>query len=750
MTAKDLAQFAQKANDEGNVSVTEISRILSIYNAVRVVRGQILCAGYYMRMDVQMLFGMTGIGKTALANKIYEHPSVVDRFHHRARLTLGPKYQSKDVVVDIFAQINPHIDKMGIMNRDPHELHRLLADELLHKRCLILLDDVWDDELLKYLGSLSYIKGMVMVTTRNKRIAIEANGSRKRMHEMRLLNKEESWDLLREKVFGANECPPRLWKIGKEIAKKCDGLPSLILAVAKGLASECGNIPEGWDNVAKKRDSLVFTTAENEVSKALLPSYMSLPQHFRPCFLYMGVFPRGYEISASKLFTLWAAEGFLKTDVLPENEGARILSELANRSLVMICKKGLNYFRIKICRLHSIGWHLTNYEAANKKFFHALNSHADNSAEHMKSQSRLCIHNNTLLSIKDVHDSMASLPTARSLLCTAPPSPYEVPIDLGLKFLRVLDVLTIRFYIFPIKVLELIHLRYLALTYNGNLPESISNLWKLQYLILRRHQTVKPPQDSLYLPVQIWDLKELIHLQIMGSSLPNPHFGSLLPKLSTVLDMNARNCTRGILEKLSNLRRLGVQIELEPDDDGKTYHYLNRISNLIHLKSLKCVVVNPELRYEVVAPPPSMFPRLITKLSLSGLGYPWEYMSVIGKLASLEELKFKCYAFQGPYLETNGSDFERLRYLLIQDTDLERWEIKRPRINRLGFLSIRHCYNLEQLPHSLPPIVEMVDCNPMIMSWAKETNQKLLKNSNNWGTTRFDVRSSWDGKILQK
>lgn len=250
-------------------------------------------------------------------------------------------------------------------------------------------------------------------------------------------------------------------------------------------------------------------------------------------------------------------------------------------------------------------------------------------------------------------------------------------------------------------------------------------------------------------------MKELKHLQVSGNKLPNPEGGTLLPNLTSLLEVSVHSCTNRVLKRIPNLKKLGIQIELSPDDKSDPFRNLNRVSRRLRkLESLKCVVVNPELGSGAIVPPAprSMFPQGLKKLSLSGLGYPWEHMSIIGKLPKLEVLKLQCYAFQGPVnWETDYRDFPELKFLSIEDTDLVRWDLKMPSIYNLERLSIKHCYELEELPSSLPGRVrglEVVECNPLAENWAKQMKEE------NWEirqlkTLELDVQSSWSDEKLK-
>ncbi|KAK4405531.1 Disease resistance RPP8-like protein 3 [Sesamum angolense] len=68
-------------------------------------------------------------------------------------------------------------------------------------------------------------------------------------HQMHLLNKFESWNLLHQKVFGEDSCPPEFEKIGRSIASDCGGLP-LAIHVIGGLLSEAKGRRDSWEHVA--------------------------------------------------------------------------------------------------------------------------------------------------------------------------------------------------------------------------------------------------------------------------------------------------------------------------------------------------------------------------------------------------------------------------------------------------------------------------------------------------------------------
>ncbi|KAH6795215.1 hypothetical protein C2S52_005692, partial [Perilla frutescens var. hirtella] len=301
------------------------------------------------------------------------------------------------------------------------------------------------------------------------------------------------------------------------------------------------------------------------------------------------------------------------------------------------------------------------------------------------------------------------------------------------KVLRVLKAVTIRFYEFPVEVLKLILLRYLALTCNAEIPACISKLWNLKFLIVHQHTGIKRVGVESYVPVEVWDLQELEHLEIMGRNLPDPpHPDAVLPNLKKLLDIGVESCTKAVLESLPRLEKLRIQIEFAPNGT-ETMSCFDHISCLDSLKSFHSLIINPTLLRPPL--PLAILPSHLAKLTLSGFGYAWEHMRKILELPCLEELKLQHYAFRGENWDaTKVIQYPCLRGLTIEDTDLVEWTAKDGSFINLKYLTFKNCYKLREIPF-LPYVqdIKLVDCNPLAETCAK------LKYPGEW----VDANYSW-------
>ncbi|XP_057797280.1 probable disease resistance protein RXW24L [Salvia miltiorrhiza] len=405
----------------------------------------------------------------------------------------------------------------------------------------------------------------------------------------------------------------------------------------------------------------VFTDAYNEISKVLFPSYDYLPQYLKMPFLYIGVFPLDYDIPISKIINMLANEGWFhntNTKQSLEDFVWKCVHELCtNRNLALYERSAIyrvwwriNNRKYKTCRLHSSWRYVCRREARKNKFYHVLKKLVDGSVDIVKGQRCLCLENNILFGIKDFCNSVRlNCPSStRSLLYFDPYHQYPISIGDDFKLLGKLDALNLRLYTFPTEILTLVLLKYLALTCNGNIPTTISKLFNLRVLIIHPHNNITSCIAPSYVPIQIWDMQDLEHIEILGKSLVAPCHSASLKNLLTFVGVNTSIYT--ILElskKVPCIRKLGVRIEMAPyDDHSDLLSCFGCISTLGSLETLQCSIINHVVKYDYVFPSPFMLPSGLKKLHLSGMGCSWEYMDVIGSLPFLEVLKLRAYAFR--------------------------------------------------------------------------------------------------------
>ncbi|KAL0385144.1 UNVERIFIED_CONTAM: hypothetical protein Sradi_2908700 [Sesamum radiatum] len=220
--------------------------------------------------------------------------------------------------------------------------------------------------------------------------------------------------------------------------------------------------------------------------------------------------------------------------------------------------------------------------------------------------------------------------------------------------------------------------------------------------------------------MELWDMQEFRHLEVIGSDLPVPTSDTAcLPNLLTLVGISGHSCTKEVLGRIPHLKKLGIQIKLAPAA-AKLLCCFDHLAHLHQLESLKCFILNPSPRLQVIVPPLSIliFPPNLKKLTLSGLVFPWKYMRSIAQLPSLEVLKLQSYAFQGRKWRTYEGECLQLKFLLLEDTNVRYWSADSDSFHSLDCLIIRHCYKCKRIPwvFRFVGMIELVDCDASLVA----------------------------------
>ncbi|KAK4480906.1 hypothetical protein RD792_011764 [Penstemon davidsonii] len=302
--------------------------------------------------QIVSIFGMPGLGKTTIANKLYSHHSIIDHFDERGWCVVSQTYQKRKVLIDILMSLSKtKIEKNNIFEFEDESLSLKIHQCLKNRRYLVVIDDVWStnvwDDLERFFPDDG--NGSRIIFTSRIRGISPTNSI---VHSLPLLKEDQCWRLLEHKVFPREPCPLELQGIGKRIAAKCVGLP-LAVVVTAGLLKNLEKKKNAWEKVETNLDSYMFDIDTNNYSKILELSFKHLPDHLKMCFLYFGAFPEDTPIPVNKLIWLWIAEGFIQREQekSPELVAEEYLYDLISRSLVLIADRKSDG-RIKACSIH--------------------------------------------------------------------------------------------------------------------------------------------------------------------------------------------------------------------------------------------------------------------------------------------------------------------------------------------------------------------------------------------------------------
>jgi hypothetical protein len=202
-------------------------------------------------IGVIAIVGMGGIGKTTLAQLVYNDNRVKEHFDLKVWVCISDPF-------DVFIVMKTILEEVACSyaNADSKNLNQLqsqLKEMLTGKKFLLVLDDVWEKSYSKWeVLSNAFKSGAqgskVIVTTRDHEVASVMFAS---VHRLMELPEEDSWLLFAKYAFhdGNFDAHPELEAIGRQIVEKCKGLPLAIKAIEALLRSKI-NV-DGWDKVLR-------------------------------------------------------------------------------------------------------------------------------------------------------------------------------------------------------------------------------------------------------------------------------------------------------------------------------------------------------------------------------------------------------------------------------------------------------------------------------------------------------------------
>ncbi|XP_030968224.1 probable disease resistance RPP8-like protein 2 [Quercus lobata] len=696
--------------------------------------------------STHFIVGMRGIGKTTLAQWVYQHTTIQNHFKFRywvsltdhgdeeknaLRKKLGqelmhPSVTNKEKEEGTYKEENDIEEETNREAKEKDYSFKEINDFLKAKKYLIVLDNISSVETLKSLKAAfpeSTNGSRIVITTRHKSVASNDENSK----QLRLRTKDESLSLFQQMVHLPSDTSdqPELSEaeaqkvntLARKVVGRCGGLPLSILRL--------GYLLSGMKNVTYEQLSRVLEHIDHNQtpwSEIVEFNEKDLAPHLKKCLSYFGLFPRDSETSTRRLVALWVAEGLVQQTAAEqeplESVAKRYLDELISRNLIQEVERKPNG-KVKTCGFPSALRDLWLRKFPISTLDGRLNYNTDeNDACSTSSRG----------SSRNLQNLLRSCRNPRSILFFDTREGNKPGEEIGnflsmgiasghLLQLQVLDLEHVFRPNLPKNIGELVKLIYLGLrwTYLEEIPSSIGNLLDLQTLDVRH-------TDIRSLPKSVWKLKKLRHLwmnQIYRSHIKHQR-GNSLQNLHTLRGAFIDNeSLKAGLGKLTNLRKLELAFQLNLSEQTSLAKSLLELKKLqaLKLKSIDEMSRPQDLKATFLSDLENLsnlylfgklektsingLPQSLSDLTLSASRLSDDPMPELEKLRNLKCLSLYAGSYIGKSMSCSKGGFLRLQVLnFLMLKELEEWNVVEEAMPNLKKLEIRSCYSLK-VPNGL-------------------------------------------------
>ncbi|KHN37723.1 Putative disease resistance RPP13-like protein 1 [Glycine soja] len=692
------------------------------------------------KLSILSIVGMGGLGKTTLAQHVFNDPRIENKFDIKAWVCVSDEFDVFNVTRTILEAVTKSTDD----SRNRETVQGRLREKLTGNKFFLVLDDVWNRNQKEWKDLQTPLNygasgSKIVVTTRDKKVA-SIVGSNK-THCLELLQDDHCWRLFTKHAFrdDSHQPNPDFKEIGTKIVEKCKGLP-LALTTIGSLLHQKSSISE-WEGILKS-EIWEFSEEDSSIVPALALSYHHLPSRIKRCFAYCALFPKDYRFDKEGLIQLWMAENFLQCHQQsrsPEKVGEQYFNDLLSRSFFQqsstvertpfVMHDLLNDLAKYVCG--DICFRLENDQATNipktTRHFSVASDHvtcfdgfrtlynAERLRTFMSLSEEMSFRNyNRWYCKMSTRELFSKFKFLRVLSLSGYSNLTKVPNSVGnLKYLSSLDLSNTEIVKLPESTCSLYNLQILKLNYCEDLKELPSNLHKLTNL----HRLELIDTGVRKVPAHLGKLK---YLQVLMSSFnvgKSREFSiqllgelNLHGSLSIRQLQNVENPSDALAVDLKNKTHL-VELELEwdsdwnPDDSTKERDVIENLQPSKHLKKLTM------RNYRGKQFPSWLLDNSscnVVSLSLNNCK-GCLCLPPLGRLPSLKELSIEgldgIVSINADFFGSSSCSFTSLESLEFSDMkEWEEWECKGvtgafPRLQRL---SIVRCPNLKgHLPEQL-------------------------------------------------
>ncbi|XP_039155038.1 disease resistance protein RGA2-like [Eucalyptus grandis] len=603
-----------------------------------------------------------------------------------------------------------------------------LESLLSMKKYLLVLDDLWNEDRLEWLKLGEWLKGglqgsKILVTTRSHKVATVMD-AKSDIHVLDDLSEGKSWDLFRKMAFGdgVELLDPELEKMGRDIVKKCTGVPLAIRTIG-GLLY--GKNKDEW--VRYKVHELPKIKEIDAVSGGIMQvlkfSYDHLPSCLKHCFAYCSLFPKDYVYDKDMMIHLWMAQGFIESCNREDNleeVADNYLSELLYRSFLDVESTSKNGDVVLRFKMHDLMHDLAQKVAEGEcKIVHFREADNDQGIRHasfiseilseeklvsllktsklrtflyLKGESSKLFFGRSSSVLNNSHKVFSRCGHCRAL-CLHHANISLPPSSLGkLKHLRLLHISKNQsIQSLPDSITDLVNLQTLKLSYCRlqTFPRDLRKLVKLRHLLIEYCISLSqlPPLSELP-SLRTLSLVFLYALKfIQQTSDPKPS-NTTIPFFQS-LERLTLSCCERLEGWQGRMQEMGVHQKHRSDNSWPSFPKLQfvHINDCPHLNSIPSFPHVEDLRIDST--------KMLEQQLMANPNCPSEGI-VEATFIPFPKLKyltvFKSYARREPFmLRTLLQSASNLEYLTISRFNLRSLSCVMQHLSLLKELNIRYC-----------------------------------------------------------